>query len=221
MRRELVPPEALAALSRRTALPEGFFRDLLDAGKLAPGTRKLFAAVVALEAQRTVAPKRMASITLGLVEAVRELSATADDPLTAVDDADQESIARAVAKSQYDTKVLRERILQECISSDEAVELIDRARQNIGRRRRKGGLVALRVKNQWQYPHWQFDPDKPGGVLEGLGEVLKHLDMSEIAKILWLTEPNERLGGRSAVDLLRKGKAQPVIALAEESAYLP
>lgn len=221
VRKRLPLPEAFKIISRSTALPEAFFHDLLAAGKLSPGTQELFAAVVKLQAQGTVAPKRVTGITLGLAQVVREFGATADDPLAAVDDANQESIARSVAKSQHNTQLRRERILQDCISSGEAAELVDRVRQNIERRRRERGLVALRVKNQWQYPRWQFDPDKPGGVLEGLGEVLAHLDMSEIGKILWLTEPNERLGGRSAVDLLRKGEARSVIELAKESSYLP
>ncbi len=220
-RRPSLPSEALKIISKRTALSEDFFRDLLDAGQLSPETQALFSAVVKLKTQGRVAPQRMARITTGLAEAIYELGATEDDPLASVDDASQESIALAVAKSQHDTRLLRERILEECISSAEATELVNRVRQSIDRRHREGGLVALRVKNQWQYPIWQFDPDKSGGVVEGLGQVLKHLDMSELGKILWLTEPNKKLGGKSAIELLREGNARPVIDLAEESSYLP
>jgi hypothetical protein len=68
------------------------------------------------------------------------------------------------------------------------------------------------------YPRWQFDPDFPGGIVPGLEEVLKHLELSPAGSALWLTEPFEVLGNRRPIDLLKAGEQERkrVVHLAQQ-----
>jgi hypothetical protein len=43
------------------------------------------------------------------------------------------------------------------------------------------------------FPSWQFDPTGPDGVIDGLSAVLKDLEISDYAKLNWLTRVNPSL----------------------------
>ena len=67
--------------------------------------------------------------------------------------------------------------------------LAARSRQTAHDRIKDDTLLAGRDQGHWRLPTWQFDPDGPDGVIDGLPEVLKALQLSDLAKIRWLQRP--------------------------------
>jgi uncharacterized protein (DUF2384 family) len=153
---------------------------------------------------------------------LQRLASTDEDPLTCVDDAAEEQVLQGHIEAEIESEARRERILAMCIPVEEAERLARRSRQRLEELRNQGRLIALRVRNRWMYPRWQFDPDSSGGVVTGLDEVLKHLGLSPAGAALWLTEPLEALGNRRPFDLLRAGEQERknVIQLAEEQGHM-
>jgi hypothetical protein len=90
------------------------------------------------------------------------------DPLADVDEPmDAAEIAQELSLAEKEAQAAREEILRDSISLAEAARLTGRSRQELERLRRDGRLLALRGGRQWLYPHWQFDPNAPDGVLPG------------------------------------------------------
>jgi hypothetical protein len=155
-------------------------------------------------------------------EVRRRIASTDEDPLACVDEAAEMEILQSHIEAEIESEMRREKILAMCIPVEEAEGLAKRSRQRLEELRDKGRLIALRVRNRWMYPRWQFDPDFPGGVVPGLEEVLKHLQLSPSGAALWLTEPYEALGDRRPIDLLRAGKHErnEVIDLALQQGHM-
>lgn len=170
-----------------------------------------------------VPTERRSALSRGVRRALEALpEESAADPLAAVDEPlDTAGAAESVALGEMEALATREAILRECISVADAAHRIGRSRQALERLRRAGRLLALRVGSQWQYPHWQFDPDAPGGVLPGIEDVLQQLSLSPAGAAFWLLQPSERLGGRPPIELLRRRRPDAVVQLAREQSYLP
>lgn len=157
----------------------------------------------------------------GILSAVQIVQETPSNPLAGVDEPMSEAeAAKELALAEMEAQRNRELVLKDSISSAEAAALTHRSRQAIERLRRAGRLLALRKGNQWRYPRWQFEPDAPGGVLHGLEEVVRELDLSPSGAALWLILPAERLGRSRPIDLLRRHQPEPVIQLARELSYM-
>jgi excisionase family DNA binding protein len=169
----------------------------------------------------TPMPKR-ASVSQGLVNAIRAVQDASSDPLAQVDDPMSTSEAiDALLWAEGEIQLNRQSLLEDSVSAAEAAELTGRSRQILERLRRDGRLLALRVGSQWRYPRWQFEPDAPGGVLPGLEEVMRSLHLSPAGTASWLLQPTERLGGIPPIELLRRRRPEPVIELAREQSCLP
>lgn len=153
---------------------------------------------------------------------LRRIASADEDPLACVDEATEEEILQGHIEAEIESETRREKILTMCIPVEEAEGLAKRSRQRLEELRDEGRLIALRVRNRWMYPRWQFDPDFSGGVVPGLGEVLKHLQLSPAGAALWLTEPVEVLGNLRPIDLLKAGEQERknVIHLAEEQGHM-
>lgn len=176
-----------------------------------------------LELARTGAPmKDRTALSRGIVSAIRTVQEAATDPLAEVDEPinAREAIAE-LALAETEAQAHREALLKDCISAATAAALTGRSRQAIERLRRTDRLLALRAGNQWLYPRWQFEPDAPGGVLPGLEDVLRHLQMSSAGAATWLLQPFERLGGAPPIQLLRRHLPGPVVQLAREHSFMP
>ncbi len=162
--------------------------------------------------------QRRTALSLGLAQALETLSqADGRDPLAGVDDplAPEEAIA-TLCEAGEESRIARQQILSESISVGEAAELTGRSRQALERQRRAGRLLALRRRNQWRYPRWQFDPDAPGGVVPGVAEVLQCLGLSPAGTAFWLRQPRDELGGKAPIAVLHQRRAEAVLELARE-----
>ncbi|PYQ61004.1 MAG: hypothetical protein DMF53_15920 [Acidobacteria bacterium] len=169
----------------------------------------------------TPMPKR-ASVSQGLVSAIKAVQDASSDPLAEVDDPMSTSEAvEALLWAEGEIQLNRQILLEDSISAAEAAELTGRSRQILERLRRDSRLLALRVGSQWRYPRWQFEPDAPGGILPGLEEVIRSLHLSPAGTASWLLQPTEGLGGLPPIELLRRRRPEPVIELAREQSFLP
>lgn len=171
----------------------------------------------------TLAQRRKLSIDLK--EAVANLVKDRDrdlEPLKNVDEpmGTAESIELQVKSEQEITKT-RTKLLMESISVDEASELVRRSRQNLERLLKNHKALALRVGKQWRYPKWQFDIDQPGGIVPGIAGVLQKLHLSPFGVALWLTMACSHLQGQRPIDLLRKGRVEDVLTVAEALGDMP
>jgi hypothetical protein len=88
------------------------------------------------------------------------------------------------------------------------------SRQSIDKRVREGSLLAVPgPSNKRHYPAVQFNED--GSVVNGLQAVQQALPTTNSWSVLnFLIRPDDRLGGRRPIDLLRAGKLDLVIEAA-------
>ncbi|HEX4962304.1 MAG TPA: helix-turn-helix domain-containing protein [Thermoanaerobaculia bacterium] len=166
--------------------------------------------------------KKRSSLSQGIVSAIKTVQEAKNDPLAEVDDPMSPAEAvEALLWAESEMQANREFLLKDSMSAAEAAALIGRSRQSIERLRRDDRLLALRVGSQWRYPHWQFEPDAPGGVLPGLKDVIRNLHLSPAGAAFWLLKPAERLGGIPPIELLRRHRPEPVVQLAWDQGFMP
>jgi Helix-turn-helix domain len=166
--------------------------------------------------------KKRSSLSRGIVSAIKTVQEASNDPFAEVDDPmSPKEAVEALLWAESEMQANREILLKDSISAAEAAALIGRSRQSIERLRRDHRLLALRAGSQWRYPRWQFEPDAPRGVLPGLEEVIRNLQLSPAGAAFWLLQPAERLGGIPPIELLRRHHPQPVIQLAWEQSLMP
>jgi hypothetical protein len=166
--------------------------------------------------------KKRSSLSRGILSAIKTVREASNDPFAEVDDPmSPEEAVEALLWAESEMQANREILLKDSISAAEAAALIGRSRQSIERLRRAGRLLALRAGSQWRYPRWQFEPDASGGVLPGLEEVVRNLQLSPAGAAFWLLQPAERLGGVPPIELLRRHRPEPVIQLAWEQSLMP
>ncbi len=106
----------------------------------------------------------------------------------------------------------RRELLSQTITAPEVADkLLHTSRQTPHDRVKAQTLLAVKDNGAYRFPLWQFDPQGPDGVLEGLPEVLKVLDVSDFAKLNWLVRPNPVLDGLAPREALKAGQRQRVI----------
>lgn len=116
--------------------------------------------------------------------------------------------------------VRRRELLRESFTTSEVSKLLGVSRQTPHDRVEKRSLVAVLDHGTLRFPIWQFDSEGPDGVIEGLPQVLRALQVSPLAQISWLTTPNSVLHGGpedsdiTPVEALKSGQIQRVMELA-------
>jgi hypothetical protein len=110
----------------------------------------------------------------------------------------------------------RRELLEGSLSASQVADLLGTTRQTPHDRVKGGALLAVLDRGVWRFPAWQFDPEGPDGVIEGLGEVLRALHASPLAKASWFVRPNPYLEGRTTpLEVLREGQVGAVRSAAE------
>lgn len=110
---------------------------------------------------------------------------------------------------------LRKELLEGALTAPQVADLLDTTRQTPHDRVKSGTLLAVLDRGVWRFPAWQFDPEGPDGVIEGLPDVLRALHASSLAKASWLVRPNQYLEGRTPLEALKEGLREPVKSAAE------
>lgn len=115
---------------------------------------------------------------------------------------------------------LRRKVLSRSISADQVAELLQtRSRQTSHDRAKAGTLLAIRDNGRLRFPLCQFDPEGPDGVVSGLDEVLKALQLSPLAKAAWLERPHPALDGQKPLERLKQGELSEVLAVARRAGH--
>ena len=106
----------------------------------------------------------------------------------------------------------RRQLLANTITSEEVSQLLGcQSRQTPLDRLKSQSLIAVFDSGKWRYPLWQFDPEGPDGVISGLPKVFKALEVSNLAKVSWLTRPNPFLDSLTPLEALKRGLTERTI----------
>ena len=99
------------------------------------------------------------------------------------------------------------------LTSEKVAEVLNISRQAVDKRRASNQLLALtQGRRGYSYPSFQFEEGK---TLKGLEDVLASLTVIDPwMQLNFFTSPNERLGGSTPIEALRKGRAGEVARLA-------
>ena len=78
----------------------------------------------------------------------------------------------------------------------------------------RGALLGLKEGREWRIPAWQLDPERPTGVLPGVGDVARAYTGGLVSLSSWIQRPNPDLGGATPRDVLARGAVNEVVAAA-------
>ena len=107
---------------------------------------------------------------------------------------------------------IRDSLLKDTISGSDVVKLLNcNSRQTPLDRVKNKTLLAVKDNGQWKYPLWQFDVNGGERVIEGLPSVIAALDISNLAKVRWLTQPNPIFEGKTPLEMLKNNQLERVI----------
>jgi hypothetical protein len=106
----------------------------------------------------------------------------------------------------------RREALSGSLTAAEVASLLGTSRQTPHDRLKNHNLLGVLDRGVYRFPAWQFDPEGPDGVVNGLPEVSRTLSVSDLAKISWFTRPNPFLDGLTPLQALRSGQKERVLA---------
>ncbi len=124
-----------------------------------------------------------------------------------------ERVAAEIEILQY-SFARRHELLADALTTTEVADLLKTSRQTPHDRLASGTLIAVMDRGVLRFPVWQFDPDGPDGIVDGLPSVIRTLDVSPLAKISWLTERNTMLDGETPLATIKSGEIERVVTLA-------
>jgi PAS domain S-box-containing protein len=102
----------------------------------------------------------------------------------------------------------RNELLQDALTTSQVSQFLDVGQEKAIQKLKQKELLAVERDSQLFFPIWQFDRKEPSGVLEKLPNVLNALEISDIAKLSWLTKPNPVLEQRKPSEILRNGTVE-------------
>lgn len=105
----------------------------------------------------------------------------------------------------------RRQLLEGALTAPYVAKLLGTSRQTPHDRIKSQTLLGVLDKGTYRFPAWQFDPEGPDGVIDGLPEVLRVLEVSDFAKLNWLMRPNPFLDGLTPLVALKQGQKERVI----------
>lgn len=109
----------------------------------------------------------------------------------------------------------RRELLEGSLTASQVAQLLGTSRQTPHDRIKAGSLLAILDNGVWRFPLWQFDPQGPDGVIAGLPEVLRMLEIPSFSQLSWLLRPNPFLDRLTPVDALKQGQKDRVIDAAK------
>lgn len=105
----------------------------------------------------------------------------------------------------------RRQLLWGALSATEVAKLLGTSRQTPHDRIKSQTLLGVLDRGAYRFPAWQFDPEGPDGVIDGLPEVLRVLEVSDFAKLNWLMRSNPFLDSLTPLVALKQGLKERVI----------
>ena len=100
------------------------------------------------------------------------------------------------------------------LTSEQVAEVLGITRQAVDKRRASNQLLALtQGKRGYSYPSFQFEEGK---TVKGLEEALKQLNgLDPWMQLVFFGSPNDRLDGKTPIEVLRTGDSGDVVRAAE------
>ena len=147
-------------------------------------------------------------------------------------DPDKKALAKKIAGDDYSEGNLallelanlkryyqrRRELLASSIITPEVAKLIGcQAITTVHDRRRAGTLLGLKDSGVYKFPLWQFDPEGDDGVIDRLPELIKTLQISDFAKLNWLTKSLRAFEGRTPIETLKNGNEKDIEDLIVEA----
>ncbi len=147
-------------------------------------------------------------------------------------DPEKKALAKKIARANYSEGNLavlelanleryyqrRRELLANSITTREVAKLIGcQAITTVHDRRKAGTLLGLKDNGVYKFPLWQFDPQGDDGVIDRLSELLKTLQISNFAKLNWLSKPLRAMSGRTPVEILKSGNEKEIEDLIVEA----
>lgn len=106
-------------------------------------------------------------------------------------------------------------LLANVLTAPQVAKLLGTTRQTPHDRVGSQTLLAIRENGKWLFPAWQFDPTGDDGILDGMPDILKVLEMSDYAKLNWFMRSNPYLEGLTPIQALKNGDVDQVLEQAE------
>lgn len=156
-----------------------------------------------------------------VVDTLKKLKDSRENTVSRVEDALAETLpGRSFSqeeKSELELKSLfnyfrrRRQLVEGALTTSQVAELLGTSRQTPHDRVKAQTLLGLLDNGVLRFPTWQFDPEGPDGVVDGLPEILKMLQVSDFAKLNWLVRPQPFLDGLTPIQALKQGYKERVI----------
>ncbi len=106
----------------------------------------------------------------------------------------------------------RQRLLEKSLTSTEVANLLDwKTRKTIHDKLKANNILGIKDKGIYRFPVWQFDPQGDDGILDGLPQVLKALEVSDFTKLNWLSKPHPAFDNQTPVEMLKGGNIHDVL----------
>jgi len=106
----------------------------------------------------------------------------------------------------------RRKLIKSAFTAPQVGQILDTSRQTPHDRVASQNLLAIKEDGKYLFPSWQFDASGANGVIDGLPDVIKSLNMSDYAKLNWFTRSNPYLDGAIPYEALKAGQKDRVIA---------
>jgi hypothetical protein len=106
----------------------------------------------------------------------------------------------------------RQRLLEKSLTSTEVADLLNwKTRKTIHDKLKAKDILGIKDKGVYRFPVWQFDPSGDDGILDGLPQVLKALEVSDFTKLNWLLKPHPAFDNQTPVEMLKGGNIHDVL----------
>ncbi|MBF2099202.1 MAG: DUF2384 domain-containing protein [Gloeomargaritaceae cyanobacterium C42_A2020_066] len=105
----------------------------------------------------------------------------------------------------------RRHLLACALTASQVAKRLGTSRQTPHDRVKARTLLGVLDNGVVKFPSWQFDPASSEGVIPGLPDVLKALQVSDFAKLSWLTHPQPVFEGQTPIERLKAGDVDRVV----------
>jgi UDP-N-acetylglucosamine 1-carboxyvinyltransferase len=125
-------------------------------------------------------------------------------------------IADLNEKNNQHSLEYRKQILQESLDVSQVAKILGYTEKVVIDLELNSVLLSISDEDRLLFPICQFDNTQSDKLVNGLQEVLRALQISNIAKLSWLTSANPYLGLRTPIEALKQGQKDLVVREAAE-----
>jgi UDP-N-acetylglucosamine 1-carboxyvinyltransferase len=128
---------------------------------------------------------------------------------------EEEVLALNERTKEHSVKYVKQ-LLRESLDIHEVAKILKYTERFVEDLVSNSDLLVISNEDRLFFPICQFDETRSDGIVDGLQEVLKALQISDIAKLSWLTSANPYLGLKTPIEALKQGQKDLVVREAAE-----